>query len=471
MADLIRITDNSDTRVTSAGDTRVAILPAFQDDPARRPDTGQTEAENQRLATDPLVYLFAMDTRPIGGNEIFCWTAGVLAGAPLGQRILNPCCAGNTNYHFGAGNLVPTISRAASVNANFALRDTGSGYAAATGTLAGVEFSRVYPAPADGPGIAPFLFPIVSGKTYEFHLMGRPIGCQMRVVLGYWDVNLVFIGQTVGGEVEITSTSAPDARELAAYTQLWVKATAPANARYAGCIIDMIRGSQASVTDPKMLWTKAYFGETKPEAVAPTPYVPPSSFGRLAFQGQIYEPIPVQISGIAWSGRGPAPRPRVKVANIGGTLTDLVATYGDLVGAKITRITTYRKFLDDQPTADPTAYWEPDIWRVERKVAHTPQMIEWELASVLDQEGRRLPGRYMLRDACPWIYRRWTGTGFDYSRATCPYTGTAYFTVRGEGTGNPADDRCGKHLSDCRLRFPAPETLPSGAFPGLNKYV
>jgi lambda family phage minor tail protein L len=141
------------------------------------------------------------------------------------------------------------------------------------------------------------------------------------------------------------------------------------------------------------------------------------------------------------------------------------------VGAKVTRITTYRKFLDDQPTADPTSYWEPDIWRIERKVVQTPQLVEWELASILDQEGRRLPGRHMLRDACPWIYRRWAGTGFDYSTATCPYTGTAYFTVNGDQTGNPADDRCGKHLSDCRKRFPSPQIMPSGAFPGLNKYV
>ena len=471
MSEAFRVTGDGRTRTTGAGDTRVVSIPAFYGEPQRRPDTGQTEAENQRLAVDALVYLFAMDTRPIGGNDIFCWTAGVLAGAPLGQRILNPCCAGNTNFHMAAGDLVPTISRARAINANYALRDTGSGYAVATGALTGTQFARVMPTPVSGPSGAPQLFQIVAGKTYEFHVMGRPIGCQMRVVLGFWDASLNFLSQTVGGSVEVTSGAAPDARELSANTQLWVKVAAPLNAAYAACMIDMTRGSQGSVTDPKMLWTKAYFGETKPEAVAPTPYVPPSSFGRLAFQGQIYEPIPVQISGIAWSGRGPAPRPRVKVANIGGTLTDLVATYGDLVGAKITRITTYRKFLDDQPTADPTAYWEPDIWRVERKVAQTPQMIEWELASVLDQEGRRLPGRHMLRDACPWIYRRWTGTAFDYSRATCPYTGTSYFTVRGEGTGNPADDKCGKHLSDCRLRFPAPETLPSGAFPGLNKYV
>jgi lambda family phage minor tail protein L len=468
---VIRVTESGDTRVTNAGDTRIAVVPAFLLDPQRHPYTGQTEAENQRLAPDALVYLFALDTKPIGGNDIFCWTPGQLTGPLLPQRIPNPCCAGNTNYYFLTGNLVPTISRAVDINTNFALRDFGSGYAAATGTLSGTQFARVYPTPGSGPSTAPYLFSITAGRTYEFHILARPIGCQVRVMLGFWDASLNFISQTAGGTAEITSTANPDARELSAYTQIWVRATAPANAAYAGCMIDLMRGSQTSVTNPKAIWTRAYFGETKPEALGPTPYVPPSSFGRLTFQGQVYEPIPVQMTGIAWSGRGPAPRPRAAVANIGGVLSSLLATYGDLVGAKVTRITTYRKFLDDQPTADPTSYWEPDVWRIERKMVQTPQLVEWELASILDQEGRRLPGRHMLRDACSWIYRRWTGTGFDYSTATCPYTGTGYFTVTGELTANPADDKCGKHLSDCRKRFPVPETLPSSAFPGLNKYV
>lgn len=143
-------------------------------------------SENQRLAPDALVYLFALDTRPIRGNDIYHWTPGVLAGAPLGQRILNPCCAGNTNYHFTTGDLVPTVSRAVDVNANYALRGTGSGYAATVGTMTGSQFSRVYPTPANGPLGAPFLFGITPGKTYEFHIMARPIGCQVRVILGFW---------------------------------------------------------------------------------------------------------------------------------------------------------------------------------------------------------------------------------------------------------------------------------------------
>ena len=229
MSEAFRVTGDGQTRVTDSGDTRVALVPAFYFESGRRLNAGQTDAENQRLAPDALVYLFAMDTRPIGGNDIFCWTAGVLAGAPLGQRIPNPCCAGNTNFYVPSGNLIPTISRAVDTNAAFALRDNGSGYAAATGTLSGTQFARVLPTPANGPPSAPYLFSIVPGKTYEFHILARPIGCEMRVMLGFWDANLNFITQTVGGTVEITSTAPPTARELGDHTQLWVKAAAPPN--------------------------------------------------------------------------------------------------------------------------------------------------------------------------------------------------------------------------------------------------
>jgi phage-related protein len=37
--------------------------------------------------------------------------------------------------------------------------------------------------------------------------------------------------------------------------------------------------------------------------------------------------------------------------------------------------------------------------------------------------------------------------------------------------GDQALDQCGKHLNDCRLRFPQGNNLPSRAFPGLDKYL
>jgi lambda family phage minor tail protein L len=106
-------------------------------------------------------------------------------------------------------------------------------------------------------------------------------------------------------------------------------------------------------------------------------------------------------------------------------LDGLLGPGGDLLGATLTRLRTFRRFLDGEPDADPTAHFEPDIWRLERKTRQDAVLVEWELASVLEQEGRRLPGRQMLRDLCSHSYRRWTGSRFDYAAASCPYTGAA----------------------------------------------
>lgn len=189
---------------------------------------------------------------------------------------------------------------------------------------------------------------------------------------------------------------------------------------------------------------------------------------RVRFQGQDYQPLPIEAEGFAWTGRGAPPRPRLRVANIGGVLGGLLGPGGDLLGATLTRLRTFRRFLDGEPDADPSAHFEPDIWRLERKTRQDAVLVEWELASVLEQEGRRLPGRQMLRDLCSHSYRRWTGSSFDYAAASCPYTGAAAFTEAGVPTWS-SGDRCGKRLGDCQLRFGVGAVLPTRAFPGLGR--
>jgi lambda family phage minor tail protein L len=187
----------------------------------------------------------------------------------------------------------------------------------------------------------------------------------------------------------------------------------------------------------------------------------------IRFQGHEYQPFPIEAEGFAWSGRGTPPRPKLRISNIGGIVGSLLGPGGDLIGAQLTRLRTFKQFLDGEPGADPNSHFEPDVWRVERKTRQDPVMVEWELASVLEQEGQRIPGRQMLRNLCTHIYRRWNGAEFDYTDATCPYTGTAYFTEAGVPTSAP-HDRCGKRLGDCRLRFGVGGVLPTRAFPGIS---
>lgn len=193
----------------------------------------------------------------------------------------------------------------------------------------------------------------------------------------------------------------------------------------------------------------------------------------VQYNSQTYFPFDVEADGFEFRGKGQLPRPTIKLGLIGETgapytLRGLIRQYGDLVGSKLTRRRTFRKYLDGQSDPDTVAQFPPDIYKVERKAYQDKAFIEWELSSYLDNEGKKLPGRQILRDSCTHRYRTWvSGTTFDYTYATCPYNGASYFNKDGDST-TAENDRCGYRLSDCKLRFPnAP--LPTRAFPGVAR--
>lgn len=189
----------------------------------------------------------------------------------------------------------------------------------------------------------------------------------------------------------------------------------------------------------------------------------------VSFGGYTYTPIDVQAEGFQWSSTGALPTPRIRVSNADRFVGSIAVEYGDLLGATLMRIRTFRRFLDGQPDADPEAHFPLDVYRIERKVSQNKIFVEWELSAVMDQEGRMLPGRQVLRDACTHRYRRWTGTGWDYRKATCPYTGSRRFKANGDPAPSEAEDVCGKRLTDCRKRFGEAETLYTRAFPGVSR--
>lgn len=67
----------------------------------------------------------------------------------------------------------------------------------------------------------------------------------------------------------------------------------------------------------------------------------------VVWQGNSYQPFPIQASGFDYSGNGQMPRPKVTVANISGAISLLVMEYDDLLGAKLTRKRTLVKYLDE----------------------------------------------------------------------------------------------------------------------------
>jgi phage-related protein len=67
----------------------------------------------------------------------------------------------------------------------------------------------------------------------------------------------------------------------------------------------------------------------------------------VVWQGQTYEPMPIQAEGFDLTVKGALPRPKLKVANVNGYLSASVKSFNDFVGCKVTRKRTFAKYLDE----------------------------------------------------------------------------------------------------------------------------
>lgn len=187
----------------------------------------------------------------------------------------------------------------------------------------------------------------------------------------------------------------------------------------------------------------------------------------VVWAGQTYQPLPIEADGFEWNGQGSLPRPKLRVANILGTITTiLVSLPNGLDGAKVTRIRTLGRYLDAinfpggvNPTADPQAEWPREIYYIDRKSAETRDIVEFELASAFDLAGVRAPKRQCVT-RCQWKYRS----------TECSYNGTNYFNALDEPVGNASEDVCGKRVDSCKLRFGETAELPYGGYPGIGTY-
>lgn len=187
----------------------------------------------------------------------------------------------------------------------------------------------------------------------------------------------------------------------------------------------------------------------------------------LVWAGQTYQPLPVEAEGFEWNGQGSLPRPKLRVANVLGTITSILVSLPDgLDGAKVTRIRTLGRYLDavnfpgnTNPTADPEAEWPREIYYIDRKSSETRDIVEFELASAFDLVGVRAPRRQCVT-RCQWRYRS----------AECSYTGTNYFNALDQPVFNASEDVCGKRVDSCKLRFGQEAELPYGGYPGIGTY-
>ena len=209
----------------------------------------------------------------------------------------------------------------------------------------------------------------------------------------------------------------------------------------------------------------------------------------IVFDGKTYPAAPVEVDGFEFTSKGTMPRPTLKVANVNGAISSLLALYNPLK-ARVRRIRTFAKFLDKEnfnqteslqaeagddfitqggdsliyqtfnDTADPDAKMV-ETWYIDRVSSENLQFVEFELTPKLDLTNLQLPRR-TVAEFCQW----------EYKKRECPYEGDACFDLNDEPT-TAENDACGKRLSSCQIRFPKGSSslsnaLPFGGFPGAR---
>ncbi len=182
------------------------------------------------------------------------------------------------------------------------------------------------------------------------------------------------------------------------------------------------------------------------------------------WQGHEYRAWPVQIEGLDISGDGPAPSPTLSVGNLDASITALCLAFADLAQARVTIHDTFAHYLDARnfangnPDADPTQE-KIDVWYVDQKTGENGTAVQFALSSPADVQGQQIPAR-QIHGLCHWAMCG------EYRGADCGYTGGPVAELDGTPTDDPARDRCGGLLGDCKARFGANNPLPFGGHPG-----
>lgn len=160
----------------------------------------------------------------------------------------------------------------------------------------------------------------------------------------------------------------------------------------------------------------------------------------IIWNGRDYSAAPIQAQGFEYSAKGSPPTPKLSlsVSDEGASALSLLKLrlqqLNDLTGVKVTRIRVFAKYIDGRNfetlskqeraglglaaqgfTPDPNMRFEPDVYFIDRKSLENKSVIEFELGSIIDIEGVKIPGRIVAAKRCPFSYR---GAGCLYESNT-----------------------------------------------------
>jgi len=136
--------------------------------------------------------------------------------------------------------------------------------------------------------------------------------------------------------------------------------------------------------------------------------------GDVYHDGKTYKPIPLEMDGVEVKGDGTLPRPKLRIANVDGFVSEIIQGNDDFVGLQVTRRRIFLKYLDAQnfhnnenPFGDPdvNSRFPDDKFIINQKTAEDKNTIEFELVSPLEMDTVKIPSRHVISNYCNWVYR------------------------------------------------------------------
>lgn len=157
-----------------------------------------------------------------------------------------------------------------------------------------------------------------------------------------------------------------------------------------------------------------------------------------------YSPFPIEMEGLELNADGATKRPTVTIANIGSNFFSVLEGYeiSDLIGQRITKRQTLRKYLADQSNATPPVEMTNITYIIDRISSETSTAISFEVTVVYDLEGITIPRRVAVGKFCAWQYQ---GHEF-FAKGGCVWPADSNTTTIHPNAGNTAEVTYVHHL-------------------------
>ena len=123
----------------------------------------------------------------------------------------------------------------------------------------------------------------------------------------------------------------------------------------------------------------------------------PSADAAFVFDSFTWTPFPIVMTGVEATSEQPN-RPKLRISNITKIIQPYLQQYQNLVNVRVTRRRTLEKYLADGSEPNNTQQLPKEVYYIKTLTTHTRDFIEFELTTVFDLPGVKLPRAQALKD-------------------------------------------------------------------------